>query len=725
MHDSLDKISLQAHENLISAQKPVRTILVLFGTRPEAIKLAPVIHELKKRDFRAIVVSSSQHKDLLEPFLKLLKIEVDYNLQVMTASQSPNQVCSRVLAKLDKILNAEPPDLILVQGDTTTTLAGALAGFNRRILVGHIEAGLRSGNLQSPFPEEMNRRLTSQLATFHFAATEKNRRNLLAERVPNEKVFVTGNTVVDSLQYILKNFSPSEKISKLIEETKGLKRILLTTHRRESFGAAMSGNLEILRDFVEKRKNVCLIFPVHPNPSVRKATKAIMEKQERVFLLDPLDYTDFVALMKKSWLIVSDSGGVQEEAPSLGKPLLIIRENTERPEAVEAKIAKLVGGNPRVLKRMLEENYAVETWIKSVREIKNPFGDGKAAKRIVEILAENLTPRRKDAKTQRIFIQIQNLKSEMNQNATTKKHLLTVLVEDYFHVGAFENLIQQRNWSNFEPRYEQNTLKTLDLLDEYNTKATFFVLGWIAQQNPRLISEIVARGHEIASRGFYHRSLRHLTPDEFREDLRKTNRVLEDASGQKIAGYRSAEKLSYEKDDWIFDILAEENFVYDASFLPSKKDAKAKRLAHQVHTSGKAIWEFPYSTRNVGLGLLPISGGNYFRQIPYTLMRHAVNDWHERYTEPFVLYFHVWELDPEQPRISAASRYNRIRHYRKLDKMEWVLKEYLQKYDFVCGAEFLGYKRRITNYELRIAGGKTRFRNPKSKSQNPKSRFRL
>ncbi|HEY0428741.1 MAG TPA: glycosyltransferase [Pyrinomonadaceae bacterium] len=280
----------------------------------------------------------------------------------------------------------------------------------------------------------------------------------------------------------------------------------------------------------------------------------------------------------------------------------------------------------------------------------------------------------------------------MNPNTSNKKHLLTVLVEDYFHVGAFENLIQQRNWSHFEPRYEQNTLKTLDLLDDFNTKATFFVLGWIAQQNPGLVREIVARGHEVASRGFYHRSLRHLTPEEFREDVRKTNRVLEDASGQKVIGYRSAEKLSFEKDDWIFDILAEENFVYDASFLPAKKDAKNKRLAHQVHTNGKAIWEFPYSTRNLGVGLLPISGGNYFRQIPYTMMRHAVEDWHERYDEPFVLYFHVWELDPEQPRISAASRYNRIRHYRKLDKMEWVLKEYLKKYDFASGADFLGIK---------------------------------
>ncbi len=278
----------------------------------------------------------------------------------------------------------------------------------------------------------------------------------------------------------------------------------------------------------------------------------------------------------------------------------------------------------------------------------------------------------------------------MNQIAPNKKHLLTVLVEDYFHVGAFENLIQQRNWSHFEPRYEKNTLKTLDLLDKFKTKATFFVLGWIAEQNPNIVREIVSRGHEVASRGFYHRSLRHLTPEEFREDVLRTNKVLEDAGGQKIIGYRAAEKLSLDKDDWVLDILADEGFVYDASFLPTRKDEKSKRQAHQIYTNDKIIWEFPYATRDLGLGLLPISGGNYLRQIPHTLMRHAVHDWTKRHEEPFVLYFHVWELDPEQPRISAASRYNRIRHYRKLDKMEWVLKEYLRKYDFVGGAEFLG-----------------------------------
>ncbi len=311
----------------------------------------------------------------------------------------------------------------------------------------------------------------------------------------------------------------------------------------------------------------------------------------------------------------------------------------------------------------------------------------------------------------------------MSSNFTNKKHLLTILVEDYFHVGAFENLIQQRNWSNFEPRYECNTLKTLDLLDEFKVKATFFVLGWIAEQNPKLIREIVKRGHEVASRGFYHRSLRHLTPDEFREDVRRTNEVLENAGGQKIVGYRAAEKLNYEKDAWVLDILAEEGLVYDASFLPSKRDAKEKRFAHKVQTQEKIIWEFPYSTRNVGVGLLPISGGNYLRQIPHTLMRHAVADWHKRYDAPFVLYFHVWELDPDQPKISAASSYNRVRHYRKLDKMEWVIKEYFRRYDFTTGAKFLGIEELEVSPKSVVQSPKSEIqsRRPKSEDQNPVS----
>lgn len=306
----------------------------------------------------------------------------------------------------------------------------------------------------------------------------------------------------------------------------------------------------------------------------------------------------------------------------------------------------------------------------------------------------------------------------MNRATTNQKHLLTILVEDYFHVGAFENLIQRRNWSNFEPRYEQNTIKALDLLDEFDTKATFFVLGWIAEQNPGLIREIVARGHEVASRGFYHRSLKNLTDEEFREDLRRTNKAIEDACGQKVLGYRAAEKLSFVENDWIQSVLADEGFVYDASFLPNVKDAKSKRFPHQIHSHGKALWEFPYSTIDLGLGLLSISGGNYFRQIPYTLMRHAVRNWTRSQNDPLTFYLHVWELDPEQPRISAASSYNRIRHYRKLDKMEWILRENLELYDCGSIAEHLG----LTE-EFKGQRSKLKVQSPIEKIVNRKSQI--
>lgn len=361
-------------------------ILVLFGTRPEAIKLAPVIAELKKRtEFQTVVVSSSQHTDLLAPFLRIFNIKVDYDLGVMRENQTPNSVCARILQELDKIFDAEKPDCILVQGDTTTAFTGAFAGFNRKIKVGHVEAGLRSGNLYSPFPEEMNRRLVSQIATFHFAATNQNRETLTNEGVSHKNVFLTGNTVVDSLRFILRNSTPGEEISELIRKTKGFKRILLTTHRRESFGEKMSDNLNTLRNFVNDKKDVCLIFPVHPNPNVRQITNEILANQERIYLLEPLDYVDFVCLMKNAWMIVSDSGGVQEESPSLGKPLLVLRENTERSEAIQSGIARLVGDK---LNELLEENYNDETWINSVKSIENPFGKGNSAEKIVEILAD-------------------------------------------------------------------------------------------------------------------------------------------------------------------------------------------------------------------------------------------------------------------------------------------------------------------------------------------------
>lgn len=399
MLDGFEKITQKKNGGSNSSENPSRTVLVIFGTRPEAIKLAPVIYELKKLSgFKTIVVSSGQHTDLLAPFLKIFNVKTDYDLRVMTKNQTPNHVCAKILLSLDAIFETEKPDLILVQGDTTTAFAGAFAAFNRKIKVGHVEAGLRSGNMLNPFPEESNRRLISRLASLHFCATAENRENLLSEAVSEDQICVTGNTVVDALHFILEKAKAGTEINDLIAKTEGFKRILLTTHRRESFGETMSENLRILRDFVDQRKDVCLFFPVHPNPNVRKTTDEILANRERIFLLEPLDYIDFINLMKSIWLIVSDSGGVQEEAPSLGKPLLVLRENTERPEAIESGTAKLVGKNS--LAKMLKENYNNETWIKTVRKQKNPFGDGEAAKRIVEILERELhEPARKIIKT--------------------------------------------------------------------------------------------------------------------------------------------------------------------------------------------------------------------------------------------------------------------------------------------------------------------------------------
>lgn len=355
--------------------------------------MAPVIRALNAAGRSAIVVSSSQHKELLAPFREMLGVRVDHDFGLMRRDQGPNDVCSRVISKLDGLLDEVRPDAILVQGDTTTTLAGAIAGFNRRIPVGHVEAGLRSGNTMSPFPEEMNRRLVTRLASFHFAATEQNRTTLLAEGVSDRNIFVTGNPVVDSLRAIAKQAKPGRKITELIRDTAGTKLILLTTHRRESFGEAMTGNLKALRRFLERHSDVSLVFPVHPNPNVRRVTNEILAGTNRVHLLEPLAYPDFIGLMRAAWLIVSDSGGVQEEAPSLGKPLLVIRENTERPEAIESGVAKLVGRSPKVLGRMLEENYRDESWVRSVRSVPNPFGDGKAAARIARVLRKELKRR--------------------------------------------------------------------------------------------------------------------------------------------------------------------------------------------------------------------------------------------------------------------------------------------------------------------------------------------
>jgi UDP-N-acetylglucosamine 2-epimerase (non-hydrolysing) len=373
-------------------RNPRKKVLTIFGTRPEVIKLAPVIQQLECRslEFQPVNVSSGQHRDLLDPFLSLFGIRVDFDLQVMASDQTPNQVCSRVLASLDPILLQTKPDLIVVQGDTTTATAAALASFHRGIPVAHIEAGLRSGDIHSPYPEEMNRRLITRLATYHFAATPRNRDTLMSEGVLSGRIFLTGNPIVDSLELIRARSGIAPAIQEVLTATNGLRLLVLTTHRRESFGSVMAENLRVLRNFVELRRDIVLIFPVHPNPAVMEAATSILQGHPRIHLIKPLGYQDFIILLSHAWLIVSDSGGVQEEAPTLKKPLLILRENTERPEAIESGVARLVGGRPESLAAMLDEVYRDGDWIREIERLENPFGRGDSGKRIIKIIGELL-----------------------------------------------------------------------------------------------------------------------------------------------------------------------------------------------------------------------------------------------------------------------------------------------------------------------------------------------
>jgi UDP-N-acetylglucosamine 2-epimerase (non-hydrolysing) len=366
----------------------IRRVLTLFGTRPEVIKLAPVVRALEARPgrFQTLNVASGQHAHLLHPFAREFSLRIDVDLEVASERQSPADVCRRVLEALTPLLGRERPDALLVQGDTVTAFAGALAGFYQGVAVGHVEAGLRSGDVTSPYPEEMNRRLITQLASFHFAATEYNAETLRREGVSRQRIVVTGNPVVDAVRWALADTAPSERVLEIVRWVGPRKLVVLTTHRRESFGSVMGDRLKVLRSFIERHPDTALLFPVHLNPAVQESARRELAGAQRIRCVEPLEYLEFIHLLAHSWLIVSDSGGVQEEAPSVGKPVLVIRDNTERKEAIEAGVARLVGRSTVVLETLLEEAYADSDWFQRARQVDNPFGDGAGGDRIADAL---------------------------------------------------------------------------------------------------------------------------------------------------------------------------------------------------------------------------------------------------------------------------------------------------------------------------------------------------
>lgn len=360
-------------------------ILTIFGTRPEAIKMAPLVAELKKRGVKPIIVATAQHRQLLDDVLDIFNIKCDYDLDIMSTNQSLIDVSTLVLERITPVIKKEAPDVVIVQGDTTTALFGALAAHCNKTPVAHVEAGLRTHDRNRPFPEELNRRLISRIADYHFAPTKQAFNNLLGENIPRNKVYLTGNTGIDALFCISgqRHKIRQGELKEILSFSKPI--ILVTVHRRESFGPGLR-NIFLALKSLSKLQDIRIVFPVHLNPNVQKLAKEILKGVENVHLIKPLDYSSFIELMKAAYIILTDSGGIQEEAPSLKKPVLVLRELTERPEAVKVGAAKLVGTSRKIIVRevlnLLSDNRAYKRMTKGV----NPFGDGKAASRIAAVL---------------------------------------------------------------------------------------------------------------------------------------------------------------------------------------------------------------------------------------------------------------------------------------------------------------------------------------------------
>jgi UDP-N-acetylglucosamine 2-epimerase (non-hydrolysing) len=366
-----------------------KKVFLIFGTRPEAIKMAPLFIALQKEAILDTkIILTGQHREMLQQVIELFNLPVSYDLSIMKENQSLEYVTSEVLLRLKTILEAENPDLVLVHGDTTTTFASALAAFYHQIPVGHVEAGLRTDNIYSPFPEEVNRRLTDRISTLYFAPTEYNKETLLRENIPEDKIYVTGNTVIDAFLMISKREFDFEKEFPFLDKNKKL--IVLTAHRRENFGEKMENIFKSIKKFMQTHSDYQLVYPVHQNPHVKKAAYKIFADMERVYLIKPLSYLPFVHLLKNAFAVLTDSGGIQEEVPSLGIPVLVLRDISERNEAVEARKVDLIGTDPDwVLKKLNildQSGYYYDRFSYQP----NPYGDGKASQRIAGIIKDFL-----------------------------------------------------------------------------------------------------------------------------------------------------------------------------------------------------------------------------------------------------------------------------------------------------------------------------------------------
>ena len=379
----------------------MKKILIVFGNRPEAIKMAPVVNEFRKfpNDFDLRVCVTGQHRQMLDQFLIIFDIKPDYDLNIMKTNQDLFDITSNTLTGMKSVLNNFKPDVVLVQGDTTTALATALAAFYMHIPVGHIEAGLRTYDIYSPWPEEMNRQLTDRISKYYFVPTQRSKENLIRESIDEKNIVITGNTVVDALFMMLEKINNSNELQAALYNyisnngyklnNNGKRIILVTGHRRENFGEGFLNICQALKQIALNHETVDIIYPVHLNPNVRKPVNEILSGVHNIYLIEPLDYDSFIYLMSKSYIILTDSGGIQEEAPSLGKPVLVLRNTTERPEAVEVGTVKIVGTDRKnIINETNKLLYNIEMYNKMSR-MHNPYGDGLASQRIINYLMEN------------------------------------------------------------------------------------------------------------------------------------------------------------------------------------------------------------------------------------------------------------------------------------------------------------------------------------------------
>ena len=360
-------------------------VMTVFGTRPEAIKMAPLVKELESRkEIKSIVCVTAQHREMLDQDLEVFDIKPDYDLNIMKPGQTLSEITSRVLMGLEEVIKKEEPNVILVHGDTTTTFAGALAAFYNKVDIGHVEAGLRTYNKYSPFPEEMNRQMVDRVTDMFFAPTEVSKNNLLIENINEDKIYITGNTAIDAMKYTVKEDYNNEIFDYIGND----RMILLTAHRRENLGEPMYNIFRAVKRLVEDIPNIKVIYPIHLNPNIRKIADEVIGHNDRIKIIEPLEVVDFHNFINKSYIILTDSGGIQEEAPSLGKPVLVLRDTTERPEGITAGTLKLVGTNEEEIynnAKILLEN---ETEYNKMSHACNPYGDGTASKQIVDAIIE-------------------------------------------------------------------------------------------------------------------------------------------------------------------------------------------------------------------------------------------------------------------------------------------------------------------------------------------------